>query len=877
MHRLRPHLFIAAMASAIGLVLLPAPDVRADVTISGTTVDGPQVGDGGAFSVTTTGTISSLFGEGIVATGTTAITTLTIDGEVGAYSNAVNNTVGSSITGIGVSGTMSGGFVGLLNSGTVGSLTAGVGGLIVGSGGTGISNAGTFTGTITNAGTIGGYNAGLGNLASGQIVAFTNSGLVNGDAAVLTSGTITTLTNQAGGHLQGGGYGLAIDTSGRVGTFLNSGSATGYNALASRGAIDTLTNSGTLAGSYQGIGLDTTATLGSFSNSGLVSGGGDWGMGVSGGATIGTLTNSGTFIGYNGIVSGATTGTIRNLAGGLIEGPGNRGLGQYGTLTLLENAGTITGNNAINAEADIGTIDNQVGGSIVGFERGLYLTGVSNTVTTLTNSGTIAGLNGVENYGSITTLTNAGRITGSGAWGLYHNLGNLGTLTNTASGTISGGQHGIGIEFATTGTIDNAGLIRGETGYGLFMNTSALTTLTNSGTITAGPGWYGVRMVGSSSVTMVGNSGRIDGERAFQAELAATIGTLENSGTMQGTDYAVVLLGATGTLSNLVGGSIVADGNAVLLWNDVTSVVNDGFIHGDAGFGLGNLGVLATLTNSGTIRGGSGGIGIVPDGIVRTISNSGTIAYSGIGTGAAIYVSSGGVLGDPSGTRGPAIVSTGSGALLDGILVHSGTIHHGFRIDNQSLIVSANGDVGTFAGGTLAVGDGDLTFTDGTIRLGANVAVNGGSGLLSNEATLAVLGLRDVQGGFTQFSVASLSSIITGTGANDYGRLAIGGSAAFAGTLDLALDGLSLADGQRFDLLTFVSGSGGFTSLSVDGVALASAGAGEWTYGSLVLREDWTPTSMSVSVVPEPSTLVLGTAGIAVAAWLRCRGRRRPV
>ena len=52
----------------------------------------------------------------------------------------------------------------------------------------------------------------------------------------------------------------------------------------------------------------------------------------------------------------------------------------------------------------------------------------------------------------------------------------------------------------------------------------------------------------------------------------------------------------------------------------------------------------------------------------------------------------GGVLGVASGTGGPAIETTGAGALLDGTIVNSGTIYHGFTIENQYVTVSAGGD-----------------------------------------------------------------------------------------------------------------------------------------------------------------------------------------
>ena len=879
-----PRFSTATIALAFGLILNPGATLQADVTVSDTAGGGPRVGDGGTFNVSASGEIRS-GGEGIVATGT-SITALTIDGLVDAYSYGVNVNTGGSITSIGVSGTTGGWFAGLLNSGTVGSLTTSSGSRIGSGGGVGLRNDGTFTGTISNAGTIAGYGAGLENTANGQIFAVSNSGTVTGGAAVKTTGTLTTLTNLVGGSFLGDGYGVLVDTGGSVGTFGNAGSSTGYHGLWSNGAITTLNNSGNFTGGFQGIGLAAASTLGSFTNSGLVSGGGDQGMSAAPGSTIGTLTNSGKITGYNGFLSSAVTGTIRNLAGGVIEGPGNRGLGQYAPLTLLENAGSITGFNAIHAMADIGTIDNQAGGLIQG-ARGLYLTDASKTVTTITNAGTILGGNAIENYGDITTLTNSGAITSNGDWGIYHGAtGEIGTLTNTATGAITGATHAIGL-LGSGGTIDNAGLIQATNGHSLYLGNASLTQLTNSGTMSAGS--YAVLVAGTSAIATTSNSGLISSaQRAIEAEAGTTIGTLTNSGTMEGGNYGVVLHGATGSLSNLAGARIQGTTNdAIYISGAVENLSNAGTISAaDRGIEVAAGGSVTTLTNSGLVDSSNSGIrtevgssvgtitnsgtlqganyGVVNLGTISKISNSGTISDTGESTGAAVFVGTNAVLGDSRGTLGAALVSTGAGALLDGTIVNQGTIHNGFTIGNQSVTVSAGGGIGSFNGGLLDVTDGDLTFTDGTLRLEADMSVNGGLGTVINHSSLELLGTRMTYGNFEQSPGASLVSIFTGSTA---ASLSIDGTATIGGLLNLELNGLSLAAGQTFGLLSFESYSGSFASLALEGLQLTPAGTGKWSYNSLILQENWTANTMSVSVsaVPEPGTsvglaLLLGSA-----------------
>jgi hypothetical protein len=284
------------------------------------------------------------------------------------------------------------------------------------------------------------------------------------------------------------------------------------------------------------------------------------------------------------------------------------------------------------------------------------------------------------------------------------------------------------------------------------------------------------------------------------------------------------------------------------------------------------------VDNAGLIRGDSAGVRVL-FGSVLSLVNTGTIGSTGASPKVAVSVSPYGTLGDGSGASGPAIVSTAAGALLDGGIVNAGTILNGFQIGNQNVRVSAgtglDEGLGTFDGGTLDVVDGDLTFTDGTIALNADVSVDGGAGLFTNEATLALGDSQTVTGNFTQTSAATLRTILSGS--STYGALTILGAATFAGGLDLDLSAFSLAEGQTFDLLEFASRTGEFTGLSVDGAALASLGANQWAYDSLIIQETWTDTSMSLSIsaVPEPSTYAMALAGLAGGGWSMFRRRKR--
>jgi hypothetical protein len=278
-----------------------------------------------------------------------------------------------------------------------------------------------------------------------------------------------------------------------------------------------------------------------------------------------------------------------------------------------------------------------------------------------------------------------------------------------------------------------------------------------------------------------------------------------------------------------------------------------------------------TLTNSGTLQGAN--YGVFNLGTISKISNSGTI--SGSGTGAAVFVGTNGVLGNSTGTLGAALVSTGAGALLDGTIVNQGTINQGFLIENQDVTVGAGSGLAVFDGGTLQVVNGDLTFTDGTLLLAADVSVSGGNGDFINSAILGLSGSQSVTGNFHQTSAGTTRIALLGSTDGAYGHLGISKAAHFDGVL--ALDDTSLAGGlvagQTFNIFTFSTYLGGFSSFTVAGTNLTSLGSHQWGYGNLMLTEVWTSETMSltVSTAPEPSTHALVLGGMAAALLRRRR------
>ena len=360
-------------------------------------------------------------------------------------------------------------------------------------------------------------------------------------------------------------------------------------------------------------------------------------------------------------------------------------------------------------------------------------------------------------------------------------------------------------------------------------------------------------------------SGLIHGDDVgFYAD--STTDAIDNYGTITGNITAGVEFDTSfsniGVLTNHAGALIESSGG-------------DGVLVGT----YGNDFAADTVSNAGSIRGANSGVR-VENGKLLSLVNTGTIAYSGTGSGPAVRVGPAGILGDASGTSGPAIVSTGAGALLAGGIINSGTINQGFLIGNQNVSVGGGSGLGVFNGGTLNVVNGNLTFTDGTLQLKADVSVNGGTGLFLNNATLDLLANQTVTGNFQQSSSGTALIELLGLTPGSYGHLGVTGTADFAGALALNDSQLSggIAPGETFELFSFASYTGGFSSLFMNGSALSSLGTGAWAYGGLILTEIWTGTTMSLSVtgtaVPEIDPAAAGSVVSLVGGVLALLERR---
>ncbi|WP_118857857.1 hypothetical protein [Sphingomonas mesophila] len=627
-------------------------------------------------------------------------------------------------------------------------------------------------GAVTNSGLISGGANGSFAFADGISI----FSLTDQDVSALTS--IGTVTNLAGGVIEGWRFGL---TFGNGGTVDNAGTISGGTAgiliqdyIGGGGKVGTITNSGTVNGGVRFFGIASAS-----------------------------VTNSGTIVHSAGEAirnSAGTPLTILNAATGVIDGS-TSGIFDEGPGLVVDNAGSIYAAgtyDGFDAPPDAGitfsggpaTVANS--GLIMGEGFGISSAHFYNSVTTLlepraigstvTNRGQIVGVNndGVRLIGG-GTITNSGLVSG-GVGGTFafadgismfalngqdiSGLTSIGTVTNLAGGTIEGER--FGIILSNGGTVVNAGSIGGGVG--------------------------GVHIQdGSNSASKIGdvtNSGTIDGGVSFNALAGAT---LTNSGAITSSTGAAVGSTGPGAVSLVNSGVISGTGaTAVQLGsgNDSVQLSTGSLISGAVDGGAGTDSV--TLTGKGTKAGGGEVIGSFANFETLGVASGYWTASGAAGNFTSIQIGAGTLAVDGS-------IGGSVGVSSLGRLTGSGTV---------------NGSISVAGGGTLAPGSGI-----GTLRVNGNVAFSSGAKFQVDASTrtadqLAITGTATI-GSNVAVSVAARNgnyaptttfSILTATG---------GITGQFSGvTTDLAFLAPSLVHGANSVTLNLVRNSKRFTAAS---------------------------------------------------------------
>lgn len=544
----------------------------------------------------------------------------------------------------------------------------------------------------------------------------------------------------------------------------------------------------------------------------------------------------------------------------------------------LYNYGTMTSLNASKGGAQVIDFEAIKSGtnSVFNFATGVMKAYEADAVRT--------GVNGtVYNAGQIISVTS----TGASSDGIDMQTNSGAVITNTGSGLIEGGRHGItgGVDStqSPTGTfttvVSNAAnaTIKGDNGSGINIdgfNGNEVVFVTNNGLISGngvtGDG-DGIDVDGIANITNYGTIRSINAYSASSTDLAysegVTIGggTVDNYGTIEG------LVNAGNT--NAVGRGITFAGNDItsgplagtregLYGNAVVNNYSGGLIRGQSDSaiavdGAGNS-FTVTINNStgGTIRGGGTTAAAIRTGANNdTINNSGLI--DGSSSGKAIAMGAGNntlnITGGSAEVRGD--IDGGSGG-TNRMKIDPGSgnaFAYGGAISNFSSVEVSSGTV-TLSGantytGTTKLSGGTLVL-DGANRLASasSLALNGGSLSIVNASGLAQ--------SFSDLSLGANSTIdLHGT------------SLSFAG-LSSVTSGATLTVLNALGINTALSFSGNLT-----GNATFLALVANTTINGLGAVYNFNGVSTTIAAVPEPATMTLLFGGLGLLG-LAARRRR---
>ena len=554
-----------------------------------------------------------------------------------------------------------------------------------------------------------------------------------------------------------------------------------------------------------------------------------------------TSIDSGTIVvgSFTGLtVSGSVSLTDLTVSGGTVTLNSGASLD---TQNLRLDSGTLTGPGDVAVENDFTWTSGTLGGTGDPVLNG----------TAEISGGFFASLSGrtVDNHGTATLLPNSGfQFNGGGTWN-NHSDGTLVLQSGSSVGNF----------FADSAVLNNDGLVQkvgpGGASVNVTLNNSAsgtvdveggtltLTTGSSSGTFNAAAGAV---LNFNNAFTpgyafLDGASGTGDGAIQVDTFDAVTVSggvNLQNLTLAGGT--VTVNVGGSLTAGNLTlaGGTLTGAGDVTVLgnfnWTSGTLSGTGGtFLEGTASLNGGFFSMLngRTVNNDGTATFTGSGIDVQNNGVWNNDEGATTVLQgSGVGNffaGPQAAFNNAGLL-QASGTGTVTVSVPLSNAGAGTIDVQAGTtLSLGFFPGPFQTA----GTVTVEAGATFLTGNytqtGGTTTVDGTLTANNTVFLNGGlltgggtiNGNVTNAAELLPgdsPGVLTINGNYTQTADGTLDIEIGGpTAGTQYDRLAISGTAALAGTLNvIILNGFVPTPGTAFQVLTFHSHSGDFDAES---------------------------------------------------------------
>jgi len=663
---------------------------------------------------------------------------------------------------------------------------------------TSVSNAGTITGSG------GGFSIGIyNNLTGGAAPTFINSGTISGSntssnivSGIYNAGGITAITNS--------GTISAADTGSSI---QNSNYTAGIRA---EGTITTITNNagGTISGTSNksvGAGIYANANITTITNNSgaTISGTGTNNRGVGiynvSGHTIGTVTNAGTISG-TGVTNPAgiyNAGTITTLS-------------NTGTISSINNAGTITTlNNAQSSLAYTGTLPTNYSiiiNSPTSFGSLAVTSGTGSTAFSIKSGSTVAdGATYASVFSSNTDLT--GHITNlSGTYsgyswtlGLHSGSTTLWDLVFASTGpTCTGVVVVTGSQSCTDTGTTNAG----ATSYGVISPISVTNAGTISGTSSgAGVSGVGIYNASGNTATFITNSGTISGTGGTSPYGIYNAGAISGALTNTGAITSVHNTGSIGSIVN-TSGTITTLNNAQAslaysgaLPTNYSIIINSSTSFGSLAVTSGTGSTAFSIHSSSTVAEGTTYAGIFNGtGLSGKITNlTGTYSgYSwtlGLRSGSAtlwdlVFAAAAPSIGNiVSPTSNLSSLGSSFTTVFDGgkLIVDSDktTVTSAFTIKPTSGAIDQSGKTATFAG----------QFTDDTTGAGKLTIVNSGDktkGAVILSGNNTYTGGTEVQSGAT-LQIASNKAIGTGT-------LTLKGDSTTAATFKPAADNLVVSN-----------------------------------------------------------------------------------
>jgi len=588
--------------------------------------------------------------------------------------------------------------------------------------------------TLTNSGTINGTLNGTGKPQTTSVHALTNPG----------GNTIYTLTATT----------YALNDGSVINANLGAGIMTDNGAVQLNGtssaATVTIASGTTTLGSAERL-LDTAAVT---VNANLVLGG-DEKIGQLFGASSGNVD----------LTQGTLTVDSGNFAGVLLSNNSSYGLTKVssGTLTLSGastytgatnlNAGTITltgslASATVNVAAN--SILNDVNGGLASYAAlsndGTVNLWADNTVSSLTNTGTINTVNGTHTLTATTYALNDGSVINA-------NLG-TGAVTDTGTVAING-----------TSAASSLNIVSGTTTLGSAGRLLSTPNVTVNGNLVLG----GNETIGSLAGSSTGNvdlslggltvnsgsfAGALSSSNSTYGLTKVSSGTLALSGVNTYTGATNVNAGILTLTGSLASGTVTVASGSTL--NDTSGgLASNTVLTNNGTLSLGANNSVASLTNTGTINGTGKTLtaatyalnnGSVINANLGTgaLTTSGTVTLTGTSAAGTVNVLTGSILNLGNATpilggtlsnliNNPAVTVNGTLNLNDGnesiySLVGSGTVN----VNTYQLNVAHGG---TF-GGIINATNSQLDTTGGTLNLTGTTTTQ--NAIIASGSTLNV-------------------------------------------------------------------------------------------------------------------------------------------